>query len=87
MFKRTYDFQVDPGVPRRRLPEVHPAPVGASVVLAQVLDPEDGRGVAAGLEARPRPEVDAVIPVPADLHPVAADVEAAIKREREREVI
>ena len=73
----TYDLQIDPGVPGRRLAEVDAAAVRAPVLLAQVVDPEDG-GVGRGvvLEARAGAQVHAVVPVPPDGHPVAAHVEA-----------
>ena len=72
----TNDFEVDPGVSGGRLSEVDAAAVGAAVLLAQVVDPEDGRGRGVVLEARAGAQVHAVVPVPADLHPVAANVVA-----------
>lgn len=70
----TYDIQADPDVPGGRLLEVHPAPVDALVLVAQVLQPEQRERARALVEARPRSQVDAVVPVASDLHAVAADV-------------
>ena len=74
----TYDLEVDPGISGGRLAEVDAAAVRAPVLLAQVVDPEDGGRGRAGVvfEARARAQVQAVVPVPPDLHPVAAHVVA-----------
>ena len=83
----TDDFEVDPGVPGGRLAEVDAAAVGAPVRLAQVVHPQHGGTGGPGpggggvLEARPGAQVHAVVPVPADLHAVAAHVVTEGERE------